>query len=335
MPSAKRSSPVVPTRSLETDAVQLAQPLGYPVATQLRHDDLQAGEPLEDAPEQQVDQGALGEERRLGELHQATSSVEVAVVRRAGPTVKVHRYVEILECSPQRVVRPVEVRLQPGDVGREVREQHAASQTVLLDPAGVGDGVVEVVDEDLADPGPPFGAFGDEVNQPSVVGPDARQAVPVFVAVAGRRREEHEAGEEGGDRVREEDLRHDTVGLHVRPPALRVPVAHPLAGVPEVPEGVLVLAPPGVEIFQELAVEVLPVLGVAATGMAVGGDQGVVVGKAHRRDPSCWTVCRRSKATVCIFYRSNAPPAANVHPAGRATVPGIWQRSRTPNEAPR
>ena len=44
-------------------------------------------------------------------------------------------------------------RLHPVDVGRDVAEEHAAAQAVLLDPRDVLDRVVDVVEEDLADAG--------------------------------------------------------------------------------------------------------------------------------------------------------------------------------------
>jgi len=137
---------------------------------------------------------------------------------------------------------------------------------------------------DLADPGPAVGAFGHEVSQPPVV--RSNPGEPPWIVVRGRRwREQDEAGEKRRDRIREDDLGHDPVGLHVAPAAFRVPVAHAIARVPKVAEGVLVLPAPGVKVFDVRRVQVLPVLGMAATGVAVRGDDRVAVLTAHPRFP--------------------------------------------------
>ena len=128
---------------------------------------------------------------------------------------------------------------------------------MLLDPLDVVDGVVDVVEEDLADPGPLLGELAAEVDQPAVVGPDPGQAVLVVLRL-GRRGEEHEAGEEGRDGVGEDHLADDAVRFLLAVAHLVVPVAVPPL-VAEILEGVPVLAPPGVEVLQVRRIEVLAI----------------------------------------------------------------------------
>ncbi len=148
---------------------------------------------------------------------------------------------------------------------------------MAADPSNVGDGVVQVVEEHLADAGPPLRAFGHEVGQPTVVGPDAGQAVAVVLGRGGRG-EQHEAREEGGDGVGEQDLGHHPVALLVVPPPAAVPIADLQIGVLEVLVRVAVLVPPGIEVGVELGIQVVPVLGVAAAGVGIGRDDRVVLG---------------------------------------------------------
>jgi hypothetical protein len=114
------------------------------------------------------------------------------------------------------------------------------------------------------------------------VGADAREAVLVLVR-PGWGGEQHEAREEGRHRVGEHHLADHAVGLLLAVAHLVVPVAV-AAGVAQVAEGVAVLLPPGVEVVEEAAVEVLAVLLVASAGVAVGRDDGValVVGRGGR-----------------------------------------------------
>ena len=167
--------------------------------------------------------------------------------------------------------------LDPLDVGWDVRDQDPAAQPVVVYPPHVRDGVVDVVEEDLPDAGPPLGAFADEVGQPAVVGPDPGQP-PGIVLVGGRGGEQDEAGEEGWDGVREDHLGDHPVRLLVGPAAGAVPVADPQVGVLQVLVGVAVLVPPRVELVDERRIEVLPVLRVTAAGVGVGGDDRVVIG---------------------------------------------------------
>jgi hypothetical protein len=88
--------------------------------------------------------------------------------------VHVDRHLQLLDHGPQAVVGGVVERLHPVDVGRHVGQQQPAPQAVLLDPADVLDGVVDVVDEDLADAGPALGELAAPGFQPAVVEPGSR-----------------------------------------------------------------------------------------------------------------------------------------------------------------
>ena len=113
------------------------------------------------------------------------------------------------------------------------------------------------------------------VDQPPVVGPDAGQAMLVVLRF-GRRSEQHEAREERRHRVGEHHLADHAVGFLLRIAHLVVPVAEP-AAVSEVAKRVLVPASPCVEVLEIVRIEILAVHRVAATGVTVGGDDGVAV----------------------------------------------------------
>src|SRR5262249_43951429 len=93
--------------------------------------------------------------------------------------------------------------------------------------------------------------------------------------------EEHEAREERRHGVGEDDLADDAVVVLLLVAQLGGPVAGAELGVLQVLVRVLVLLPPGVEVVAVLLVEVLPGLGVAGTGVAVGGDDDVVIVGLH------------------------------------------------------
>ena len=141
---------------------------------------------------------------------------------------------------------------------------------MLVDPAHVGDRVVHVVQEDLADAGPALGIARAPVGEPPVV--RANSGEPVLVLVGrGRAREQDEAGEERRDRVGEHDLADDAVGLLVGEAALVVPVANaPAVTFLEVAEWVLVLVAPRVEVVEVRGIEVGAIRLVVGTGMGVG-----------------------------------------------------------------
>ena len=203
----------------------------------------------------------------------------LAVVGRALSRVVGDRNAELLARPPHRVEgRVVEGRDVRHVVGT-ARQQHAAAQPVLGDPVDVGDGVIDVIQEDLPDAGAPVGRDRAEVGEPAVVRPDAGQAQLVLL---GRRRTgDHGTGrEERRHRVREDHLADDTVGLELAEAALVVPVARAQVAV-EILVRVLVAVAPRVELVAVLRVEVLAVLLVAAAGVGVGRDQRVAIGASH------------------------------------------------------
>jgi hypothetical protein len=152
---------------------------------------------------------------------------------------------------------------------------------MLLDPPCVGDRVVEVLGEDLADSRAPFGRLRHEVGQPAVVRPDSGQPVPVVVRLR-RLGEQDEAREEWRHRVREDHLGDDAVLLLLTETLIAVPVAAAPV-VLQFLERVLVPGPPGIEVLKKLSVEVLAVLGVTAASMRVRRDDRVVVCRGHGR----------------------------------------------------
>jgi hypothetical protein len=238
---------------------------------------LEAGEPLEDAREDQLHQGAFGVERHLVDVEQHRHRVG-AVVRVARAAVDVDRHLEVLQHLPQGVVAAVVQRLHPLDVRGDVGQQDAAAQAVLLDPAHVGDRIVDIVEEDLADAGTALGKLVAPIDQPAVVGRHPGMAVAVLL-VGRRLGEQHEAGEERRDGVGEHHLGGDAVCLLLGVAHLVVPVAQ-LPLVAQVLVRVLVLAAPGVKVRNELGVEVLPIGLVAAAGVTVGRNDRVGGGGA-------------------------------------------------------
>ena len=147
------SSPISPLRTLAMMCVELLEQRRDPrrsrvsVITNFRR-----GKRSNTPREQHVHERALRVEAHLGD-HDHRDRRVPAVVGRAGAAVQVDRDVEVLEHRPQRVVVRVVERLHPLHVGRDVRQQHAAAQAVLLDPLRVLDRVVDVVEEDLTDAG--------------------------------------------------------------------------------------------------------------------------------------------------------------------------------------
>ncbi|MEZ5348969.1 MAG: hypothetical protein R2714_07195 [Microthrixaceae bacterium] len=188
----------------------------------------------------------------------------------------VDRHVEVLEDLPQRVVARVIERLHPLDVGSDVGQQDPTPESVLLDPTHILDRVVDVIEEDLAHPCTPFGELPTPVDEPPVVRVDARATMAVLLVCRGLG-EEHEAGEERRDGVGEHHLTHYAVLLLLGVAHLVVPVAQP-ALVAHVLVGVLVLTAPGVEVVQELRIEVFAVGLVTPPGVAVRGDDRVAIG---------------------------------------------------------
>ena len=125
-----------------------------------------------------------------------------------------------------------------------------------------------------------------EVGQPAVVCLQTRPAQLEVVRVGGRcLRHERAAGKERRDRVREDDLGGDAVGLEVAHATVGVPVALPEVAE-EVGEQDLVAVDPGVELVVVPAREEVAVLVDLAAAVAVGGDDDVaVVGDSWASSP--------------------------------------------------
>ena len=106
-------------------------------------------------------------------------------------------------------------------------------------PLDLLDRVVDVVEEDLGDPGAAAGRLGAEVGEPPVVGLDPGE--PVVVVVTGGRlvRGEQAGRKERWDRVREQHFGDDAVVLELLRTTTGVPVAVGL-GAAEIVERVLV-----------------------------------------------------------------------------------------------
>jgi hypothetical protein len=153
-------------------------------------------------------------------------------------------------------------------------------------PAHVGDRVIDVVEEDLPDPGAPLREARAPVGEPAVVRADAGEAQLVLLGHR-RARDDRARREERRDRVGERHLRDDAVGLLLRDPPFVVPVLRAPARL-QVLERVAVSAAPAVEVVEVPLLEVRAVHLVVAAGVAVGGDQGQTL--AHGRNASA--VCQ-------------------------------------------
>jgi hypothetical protein len=220
-----------------------------------------------------MDEGSLRVEHGLVDVEEHGKGV-VAVVRYPRAAMDVDRHFEILDDLPQSVVFRIVKRSHPLDIRWDIGQQDAAPQAVLFDPVDVSDGVVDLIEEDLTDAGPSLGKLGAEVDQPTVMGPDAGQTMLVVLG-PGRRSEENEIRKEGGNGVRKDDLSDDAISLLLAIAHLRIPVAE-APFIAEIPERVLVLGPPRVEFLEKARFEVLPVRGVTTAGMAVGSENRVV-----------------------------------------------------------
>lgn len=163
--------------------------------------------------------------------------------------------------------------------------ENSTSEPMLMTPPGVLDGIIDVVQEDLPDAGAAVCVFPTPVGEPSVVRPDTGE--PQVVVIRCRGTCDHRTcRKEGWDRIREENLCDDTIGLELGDPALLVPVAI-LGPTRQVLERIRVLAAPCIELVQVLGFQIGAVLLVVATGMAVGRDQHkMFVEIAHGRNAS-------------------------------------------------
>ena len=174
--------------------------------------------------------------------------------------------------GPEAIVGGAEQRRDIA-VGRHGRDEHAG-EPGLGRPPGVGDRVLDVVQEHLGQPDASTRQPVAPVDQPSVVGPDARQSPSVIVAVAGWAGDELTRREERRDGVGEDDLGRDPLRLEFTVADLVVPVAD-LGAVLQITERVGVRLPPlgvGVPVGR---VEVLGVVVTAAAGVTIGRDDRV------------------------------------------------------------
>ena len=283
--------------------------------------------PFEDARQQQVHERALRIEGDLVHLEERGARA-LPVVGRSRAAVRVDDDAEVGAHLPQRVVDPIRDRRHPRDVGRQRGEQDAAAQPVLLDPAHVVDRVVDVVQEDLPDPGTPLRELAAPVDEPAVVCAYPRKTVLVGLR-GGLRREEDKARKEGWHRVREDHFPDDVVALLVTISLVVVPIPDAIVVRAEVLVRVLVLVAPRVEVVEVFLGEILAVHRVTRAGMAVGRDDRVVIGglqvgriergRRHRWSPVCGAACPR---WYSHRWMSDASGAAGARPAStpRRTV---------------
>ena len=172
LPMSKRSSPIrpvlvislwKPSSCLSVDGIHDRALFG-------QHEP-QPREPFEHPAHQHVHQRAVGEERDLRQHDEGHGHV-LAVVGLAAARVAVDHHAELVAHRPQGVV-PVGVeRVDVLGVRGHRGHEDAAPQVVLLDPADVGDRLVDVVEEDLPDPGALQRVLVAPVGEPAVVGAD-------------------------------------------------------------------------------------------------------------------------------------------------------------------
>ena len=129
--------------------------------------------------------------------------------------------------------------------GRRAGQQYAAAQIVVGDPVHVAHGFGDVVEQDLTDPGAPFGVLGAEVGEPAVVGPQPGEPAG---EVLGARRQ--------ADQPADREERRDGVGIqHLCDDAVRFEQPASAPSCPscgwrprtQVAEGMHVAVGPGVE----------------------------------------------------------------------------------------
>src|SRR6185437_6222667 len=116
-----------------------------------------------------VPQGPVDEPGHLGMEH-GPAQVVFAVLGDPAARVVVDRYPELGTDGPDRFV---DRRPQSGQLTTRwySGQQYSPEQAWLFShPAGLGHGIVDVVEHDLGHSGPPAGKVTAEVGQPSVVG---------------------------------------------------------------------------------------------------------------------------------------------------------------------
>ena len=247
-------------------------------------------------------EGHLGDPQGLG--HRAA-----AVVGQALPGVLVHHQAAILDSGVQRFPVGVVQGLEPGAVLGHQWQQHAAAQARLGDPLHVPDGLVDIVGQDQADTGAAVRVLGAEIHQPAVVGANTRQGA-LIVLRARRLGGDDALGKKRRYGVGVDHLPHHPLAVLVSAADLQVPVAQFLAAVVLL-GGVAIAAAPLVEGLPPLGVQVLAVLGVAAAGVGVGGDQDVGFG-AHGGSPA-----------MSMARRQHSNGAPGWHSGGRGIRPQL------------
>ena len=155
---------------------------------------------------------------------------------------------------------------------------------LLLRPANLVERVVDVVQEDLREPGAAAGRGRAEVGDPAVV---RLQPGPTPLVVGGRRLERGEIAlrEERRHRVREEHLGDDALRLGLLQPALAVPVAVRGRRL-QIGEGIDVRVGPGVELVVPARREVRLVLAQLGAGVTVDRDDRVPARRVRASDRS-------------------------------------------------
>ncbi len=275
--AAVRHAPMEPIERLDTS--------WNPRRALLGQDDPQAGVALEDAAEDEMPHGAMREPRELDQ-HDRPRGLVVTEVGQAAAAVNVQHDAELFAQVPERLVDRIPQGRDRG-VRRHVRQQDAAEHVdVLLPPADLGERVVDVVQEDLREPGTPAGRGAAEVGHPTVV---RLQTRPTMVVVERGRLECREVAlrEEGRHGVREQHLGREPLRLRLLQAPLAVPVAVRGRRL-QVGVGIDVGGGPGVELVVPARSEVRLVLVQFGARVTVDGDDGVPARQIPRQI-RCWT----------------------------------------------
>ena len=178
------------------------------------------------------------------------------------------------------------------------RKQHSQQAGALRRP-NFGDGLVDVVEEDLREPGPPVRRLAAEVGQPAVVRAQAGEPELVFLAGPRPGSGEHPGRIERRCRVREEDFRGDPLAVEVLESQPAVPVqrrrhrsnpeavVHGPVLVQLLRPSVVEVARPRVERLVITALEVRLVVPKIGTTVAVRRDHDLAVRgcRAHANTP--------------------------------------------------
>ena len=146
---------------------------------------------------------------------------------------------------------------------------------MLGNPCCVFNGVVNVIDEDLAAAGSPFRKSIAPFDKPTIVRLNASASVRVVLGF-GRAGEQHKTREERGNRIWKHDLCNDAV-LFLLAVAQFIVLVPQLSNIAKVTEWVAVFAAPCVEIITKLRIEELSILFVAATSVTIAGNDRVTI----------------------------------------------------------